>query len=186
MVAHRRGDERQAMPARTASRLIGLPVLLMLALLAASCSSGDTGTTEDPADVPTSTSTTAPETTTTEQTTTSSTPIDPDPASVPVETLLGSWQLASGYVITFGEDGRWKVADPETPDAPFDFGSFEIDEATLIVTTDPGVVEGCDVGDTGYYEISVPIDEEGLQLDPIDDPCVPRRSDFGRGFAPIP
>jgi hypothetical protein len=170
-------------------------ILLAATLLMAACSSDDesaesapaTATTTPPSTASTTArpaTTTAAPTTTLATTTITSTRVDETADPFPREALLGSWMLQSGYVVTFGDDGRWAIADPQTPDDPFDFGPFEFEAATLVMTTDPAVTSGCSPGDTGSFRLSPPDPDGVIDSEVIQDPCSPRRNDFSAALTP--
>lgn len=155
---------------RTVSVLVGIA----LATLGACVS-------DDVSEVADSTTTEAPKATTTslrQESTTSTTTDTP----VTEDQLIGSWQLSSGYVLTFDETGSWEIAETETLDQPFDGGTYELADSVLTVVTTFG--EGCDIDATGSYELVH--GEDGMDVaDSLGDPCTNRRVDFSEGFMPF-
>lgn len=163
-------------------------------LLIASCQEG---TSSEPVSVPERTSTvptslsattTAPDPTTTTEaptttaTTTTTIPVPPPDADpFPPEEILGTWRTGLSF-ITFYESGALEVR--ERPDlSPYERGTWEIDGATLSLTSDPGGV--CNPGIVGQYWIRWADDRSRILATTIEDACRSREQNVRSGFPPV-
>lgn len=103
-----------------------------------------------------------------------------DDTSDPAEGLYGDWRTSyDGYSVVFEPDGFWTVARG-ADQQPFDTGMFTFDGTTLTVDTSEGS-EGCEAGQTGTYEVTF-VGDETAELEPVDDECAARRTDFRSGL----
>ncbi|MBG7605873.1 MAG: hypothetical protein IZT58_14805 [Actinobacteria bacterium] len=102
---------------------------------------------------------------------------EPDPA----EQLHGDWRTGEGLPLLFEPDGTWSVADGVGQE-PFDTGTFTFDGSTLTVDTDESS-ESC-AGQTGTYEVAF-IDPAMVALEPIEEECGARGSDFQQGLTRV-
>lgn len=183
---------------QVAVRALSVVGVVVLGMLVAGCSedAAETPTTSAPPEAtttitteptttrpPTTSTSSSSTTTTTEAPASTTTLIDADADPFPPELLIGTWELNSGYILEFRDDGQWQIADRDTLDDPFDHGSYEVEAATLVIATAPTVDDGCEPGDTGYYQLSAPDDGE-IDLEPVDDPCTARLGDFRWGLTP--
>lgn len=165
------------MSSRTRRGLAGFLVVGVAFL--GSCGSGDASGTSS-----TSTTEAAQETATTgaDQITTTTTETD---IPVTVKQLVGSWQLAAGEILTFDDAGTWEITEGDTPDEPFDGGTYQLVDSTLTLESTFG--DGCEIGATGNYELAEgPEDGEitALSVEPRD-PCEQRRAEMERGLQPV-
>lgn len=124
-----------------------------------------------------SATTTAPSVTTT---TLSVTTTSVAPERFPPEDLHGAWEIARGYVVTFGVDGSWDVAPSSNLDKPSDFGHYELDGTALTITSTPAIP--CGAGAQGVYDLSHGDNQGELQLVKVRDSCSIRAGYFVQGF----
>ena len=108
------------------------------------------------------------------------------------EEIYGVWITPGDELLhmSFNEDGTWNVVHPENPDRPAAFGTFTFDGELLTFSTDPdsrncspNAGAGLTADATGTYEVAFTA-EGDLELNDVDDPCVPRRVEFRGTLAP--
>lgn len=167
-------------------------VVLFAALTLGACTSATTD--ESPSEPSSTTTTTVPVTTTSSTTPTSTTsttvptttttsiPPGPDEPFPPDDLVANTWRVGL-YFLQFVQDGTFEVR--ERPDTdPFDWGTWELDGAQLVMTTAETVREGCRPGAVGRYWLAWADNRSRINVTLIDEPCSDRARDMVNGGLP--
>ena len=145
-------------------------LVVILAAMAAGCTSSDEGATTTSAEPAPAATVAAPETATTAPSTTT-TMTEPTSTAVDDERIFGIWRTTRGYYREFRTDGTWSVGYTLelARNNPFCSGTYTFDGGTLTYSTTTEC-EGCD-SMVGIYEVTFSDDGTEQFRNLVDDPC---------------